>query len=327
MTGPPSPRRSPGSGRTGSSPSNSVVVGIAGLRAITREIDLPYVPDSEVDSAVRFQSEEVIPFPPDQTVLSSQILTDYTTPEGDKMRRVLVAAAHLDLVDGVIAVVQDAGLTVVGVDLVSSALVRALSDGSGRRPARGHRLHRRRPHRGGHPPAGPAPVRPDHRFGWQRHHRRHRRRPRPPAGRRRGARSAGIGEPTPQVQSAERAAQPSINELAGEIRNSIQYFASLPGRLPGLAGAGDRWWLLPLRPDPHARGPDPPARAARVPPGPARRLQGGDDSGADEPGRRRPLDARSAWPSPSPTRTPRSSTSCRPRPSSGPSSRSSRNAP
>src|ERR1019366_10623236 len=39
--------------------SKSVVVGIAGLRAITREVDLPWVPDEDVDSAVRFQSEEV----------------------------------------------------------------------------------------------------------------------------------------------------------------------------------------------------------------------------------------------------------------------------
>jgi hypothetical protein len=34
------------------------------------------------------------------------------------------------------------------------------------------------------------------------------------------------------MQAAERAAQASMNELVGEIRNSIQYFASLPGRLP-----------------------------------------------------------------------------------------------
>ena len=64
-----------------------MIVGIAGLRAITHGIDLPFVPDDEVDSAVRFQSEEVIPFPPDQTILSSQVLADYTSSEGDKMRR------------------------------------------------------------------------------------------------------------------------------------------------------------------------------------------------------------------------------------------------
>ena len=112
--------------KNGQFSSNSVIVGIAGLRAITREIDLPYVPDDEVDSAVRFQSEEVIPFPPDQTILSSQVLADYTSSEGDKMRRVLVAAAHVDLVNAVIDAVEKAGLTVEGVDLISSALVRAI---------------------------------------------------------------------------------------------------------------------------------------------------------------------------------------------------------
>ena len=110
--------------------SKSVVVGIAGLRAITREVDLPWVPDEDVDSAVRFQSEEVIPFPPDKTILSAQVLSDNVGPDGAKTRRVLVAAAHRDLVDGVVAAAENAGLIVEGVDLVSSALVRALGDPS-----------------------------------------------------------------------------------------------------------------------------------------------------------------------------------------------------
>ena len=112
--------------KNGQFSGRSVIVGIAGLRAITREIDLPYVPDDEIDSAVRFQSEEVIPFPPEQTLLSSQVLADYTNDEAAQMRRVLVAAAHVDLVNGVIDVVERAGLTVEGVDLISSALVRAI---------------------------------------------------------------------------------------------------------------------------------------------------------------------------------------------------------
>ena len=157
--------------KNGQFSSTSVIVGIAGLRAITREIDLPYVPDSEVDSAVRFQSEEVIPFPPDQTILSSQVLADYTSPEGDKMRRVLVAAAHVDLVNGVIEAVEKAGLTVEGVDLISSALVRAIGgqDASEQPEAIvsvGCRSDRRR-----RPSAGAAAVRPDHRLGWQCHDR------------------------------------------------------------------------------------------------------------------------------------------------------------
>jgi type IV pilus assembly protein PilM len=211
--------------------SSSVIVGIAGLRAITREIDLPFVPDNEVDSAVRFQSEEVIPFPPDQTILSSQVLADYTSPEGDKMRRILVAAAHVDLVNGVIEAVENAGLTVDGVDLISSALVRAVggheeSDQPEAIVSVGAGLTVVVVHQSGRPQfvrtigsGGNATT---------------------------AAVSAALDIPMPdaegvkrrivdggaQMQSADRAAQASMNELVGEIRNSIQYFASLPGRLP-----------------------------------------------------------------------------------------------
>ena len=41
-----------------------------------------------------------------------------------------------------------------------------------------------------------------------------------------------FGEDSAQIQAAERVAQPSMLELVEEIRNSIQYFASLPDRLP-----------------------------------------------------------------------------------------------
>jgi type IV pilus assembly protein PilM len=217
--------------KNGQFSSNSVIVGIAGLRAITRELDLPYVPDAEVDSAVRFQSEEVIPFPPDQTILSSQVLADYTSPEGAKMRRVLVAAAHTELVHGVIASVEGAGLTVEGVDLVSSALVRAIGDhqptdqpeaivsvGAGLTVVVVHQEGRpqfvRTIGSGGNATtaalSGALDLPLTDAEGMKRR----------------------LAEQGRQMVSGERAVQQSMNELVGEIRNSIQYFASLPGRLP-----------------------------------------------------------------------------------------------
>ncbi|MGH9918001.1 MAG: pilus assembly protein PilM, partial [Nitrososphaerales archaeon] len=41
-----------------------------------------------------------------------------------------------------------------------------------------------------------------------------------------------LGEVGTELRSAERAVQATIEELVGEIRNSIQYFATLPGRSP-----------------------------------------------------------------------------------------------
>ena len=212
--------------------SRSVVVGIAGLRAITRELDLPWVPDEDVDSAVRFQSEEVIPFPPDKTILSAQVLADTTAPDGTRSRRVLVAAAHRDLVDGVVSAVEKAGLLVEGVDLVSSALVRALGDPSvaAERPEAivsiGAGLTVVVVHQHGRPQfvrtigtggnAATAAVASSLDL---------------PLVDAEGIKRR-LGEVSSQVASAEQAVQPSIAELVGEIRNSVQYFATLPGRAP-----------------------------------------------------------------------------------------------
>jgi type IV pilus assembly protein PilM len=236
--------------KNGQFSGNSVIVGIAGLRAITREIDLPFVPDDEVDSAVRFQSEEVIPFPPDQTILSSQVLADYTSSEGDKMRRVLVAAAHVDLVNAVIDAVEKAGLTVEGVDLISSALVRAVggqeaseqpeaivSVGAGLTVVVVHQQGRpqfvRTIGSGGNATTAAVSAALDL-----------------PISDAEGVKRR-IGESSAQIQAAERAAQPSMTELVGEIRNSIQYFASLPGRLPVsrvlvTGGGSELFGLLPM---------------------------------------------------------------------------------
>ena len=210
--------------------STSVVVGIAGLRAITRELDLPWVPDDEIDSAVRFQSEEVIPFTPDKTLLSAQVLGESVGPDGIRTRRVLVAAAHRDLVDGVVGAVEQAGLEVVGVDLVSSALVRGLVD-----PAKlsehpeaivsvGAGLTVVVVHQDGRPQfvrtvgtggqavtdaiAGALDI------------------PVPDA----ESLKRKLDGSTPQLVSAEKAAKPVVEDLVSEIRNSIQYFSSQPGR-------------------------------------------------------------------------------------------------
>jgi type IV pilus assembly protein PilM len=212
--------------------SRSVVVGIAGLRAITRELDLPWVPDDEIDSAVRFQSEEVIPFPPDKTLLSAQVLAENTSSDGSRTRRVLVAAAHRDLVDGVIDVVARAGLEVEGVDLVSSALVRALVDRAqlGEQPEaivsvgaglsvvvvhlQGRPLFVRTIGTGGNTATAAISSGLDIPLVDAEAAKRH------------------LGELAPQAKAAERAVAACIRELAGEIRNSIQYFASLPDKAP-----------------------------------------------------------------------------------------------
>jgi type IV pilus assembly protein PilM len=105
-------------------------VSVAGLRAIVRELEMPPLPAGEVDAAVRLQASEVIPFPADRTLLSARKIERAPNRASSGLAtatRVVVAAAHRDLVEPVVEVVTDAGIVVDGVDLAASALLRALA--------------------------------------------------------------------------------------------------------------------------------------------------------------------------------------------------------
>ena len=162
-------------------------LGIAGLRAITRELEMPLLPDSEIDSAVRLQALDVIPFAIDKALISARPLEETVGANGMPERRVLVAAAHRDLVDPLVEIATAAGLTPVSVEPTSSAMIRALFD-----PANGidgpeaiisigAGLTN-----GGGPRERSPPLRPHDRRRWRHRNRRDRRRPRPAPRRRRG---------------------------------------------------------------------------------------------------------------------------------------------
>lgn len=112
--------------------TNRVRLGVAGLRAITREIELPPVPPDEVAAAVALQAEDIVPFPIERTSVASAVISRTEDAEGLPLIRVLVAAAHRDLVDSLVAVVEEAGLEPEGIDLDTAALSRAftLPDGA-----------------------------------------------------------------------------------------------------------------------------------------------------------------------------------------------------
>ena len=113
--------------RNGGFKTNRVRLGVAGLRAITREIELPPVPPDEVAAAVALQAEEILPFPLERTSIASAVISRTEDTEGLPLIRVLVAAAHRDLIDGVVAAVEEAGLEPEAIDLDTAALSRAFT--------------------------------------------------------------------------------------------------------------------------------------------------------------------------------------------------------
>ncbi|MGH9304504.1 MAG: type IV pilus assembly protein PilM [Acidimicrobiales bacterium] len=210
--------------------AKEVHLGIAGLRAITRELEMPQVPDSELDAAVRLQALDVIPFPADKTLLSARPLEDFSATDGTPMRRVLLAAAHRDLVEPLIAAVSAAGLTAKSVDLTSTALIRALYDPAADTGAPeaivsiGSGLTTVVVHEGGVPHfvrtiaeggdavtaaiSGALDLPLEDAETTKRN----------------------LDQPGPHIRAAAAAAFESSTSLIGEIRSSIEYYASLPGR-------------------------------------------------------------------------------------------------
>lgn len=220
-----------------------VVLGIAGLRAITREVDMPPLPPDELDEAVAFEADQVVPFPMDQTVISSKVMAQFTDEEGTQKIRVLVAAAHRELIDGVVTAVREAGLEPVGIDLDTAALARALHDPAaggddGVVVSVGAGLTLVVVHRGGQLQfvrtidlggetitksiAGALDV------------------PRVDA----ETIKRELGQPGTHDFRAVNAAQSAVGDLVSEIHNSIRFYASQPGRgMPArveVTGAGAR---------------------------------------------------------------------------------------
>jgi type IV pilus assembly protein PilM len=110
--------------------SKSVRLGLASQRVAVRVLRLPSIDDSkELQTAVRFQAQELIPMPLDQAVLDWQVVGHVTGDSGERMLDVVVVAARREPVRGLIAALREAGLRPVGVDLSAFGMIRALANG------------------------------------------------------------------------------------------------------------------------------------------------------------------------------------------------------
>ena len=106
--------------------SKRVRVGVANQRTVLRTLELPPITDrKELDAAVRFQAQEQVPMPLANAVLDFHALGVHDTPAGPRQQVVLVAAQR-DMVARLLAAVRSAGLRPEGVDLSAFALIRSL---------------------------------------------------------------------------------------------------------------------------------------------------------------------------------------------------------
>jgi type IV pilus assembly protein PilM len=112
--------------------SRNVRVGIANQRVIVRTLRLPRIEDEgELESAIRFQAQEELAMPLDQSVLDWQALRPDPELQAAGKRDVVVVAARREMVSNLVRVVRNAGLRPVGLDVSAFGLIRAMGKDQG----------------------------------------------------------------------------------------------------------------------------------------------------------------------------------------------------
>lgn len=114
--------------REGGFSSKRVVVGVGSQRVVVRPTEMPAMAEEDLRSAVEFQAQELIPIPLDEAVLDYQVLERYVNHDGAEMLRVLIVAAHRDMIGATMGALDAAGLEASLVDLVPFAMLRSLVD-------------------------------------------------------------------------------------------------------------------------------------------------------------------------------------------------------
>ena len=120
-------------------PRQGVRLGIANNRIGVRIFEIAGIDDpKQLENAIRFRAQEVLPIPIEEAVLDCQVLGDRVDDEGNKVRRILLVVAYRELIDRYVSACKKAGIRLSGIDLEAFALLRALAGtGADDQPAPG----------------------------------------------------------------------------------------------------------------------------------------------------------------------------------------------
>jgi type IV pilus assembly protein PilM len=101
----------------------SVILGVANGRVVVRLLDFPRMEEEDLKSAISFEAQDHIPMPLDEAVLDYVVLGPQA--EGSDLDRILVVAAHKDMIGGYTAALRAGGLKPAGIDVKALALTRS----------------------------------------------------------------------------------------------------------------------------------------------------------------------------------------------------------
>ncbi|MDQ3756459.1 MAG: type IV pilus assembly protein PilM [Actinomycetota bacterium] len=110
--------------------SKRAVVGIANQRVIVRQAEVPAMSESDLQAALQFEAQDLIPIPIEDAILDFQVVEQLVGDQGEPRMRILLAAAQREMVRSFLAGVESGGLAASAVDVTPFALVRAVTLGA-----------------------------------------------------------------------------------------------------------------------------------------------------------------------------------------------------
>lgn len=112
--------------------SQKVVLGVSGPRVFVRQAEVPPMSADDLRSSLRFDGQELVPIPLDEASFDFAVLgREPGEDPGSEIMRILLVAAHRDVLRSYLTVLKAAGLTAVAMDSSALALLRAVPPGQG----------------------------------------------------------------------------------------------------------------------------------------------------------------------------------------------------
>lgn len=106
--------------------SKEVIIGLASPRVVVRLIDLPFMNEEELQNALKYQAQDYIPIPLEEAILDAKIVGEFLNENEEKMIEVLLVAAQKDLINNIVKATEAVGLKPQVIDLSGFAIVRSL---------------------------------------------------------------------------------------------------------------------------------------------------------------------------------------------------------
>ncbi|MEX1176845.1 MAG: type IV pilus assembly protein PilM [Nitriliruptor sp.] len=106
--------------------TKKVHLGVANQRVVVRQIDVPWLEPKELKASIRYQVQEYLPIPVEEAEIDVHPVDEFTSDNGERFQRLLLVAAHKDMVASHMEAAEAAGLRPASVDLNPFAALRAL---------------------------------------------------------------------------------------------------------------------------------------------------------------------------------------------------------